>query len=407
MAELRALAEFCNFGDTLSLMIRDRLVCGINDENTQRLLLAEKDLTYAKALEIARSQEAASQNVQTIRGMQGRAISSSAQSPPMESIKLLKSGKQPARQYQRPPKDSSRACTRCGNTGHKPSQCKFLKAKCHGCGKIGHLKKVCRSSNPQETVKTVEDTHTSAQEQYNLYNLEDATLPKPTENPYKVTLTIEGKPVQMDIDTDASLSLISEQTFLELWPSATLQQTSIQLKTYTGTPVKVVGVMNATVCYEQQTVTLPLLVVEGVGASLLGCNWLEKIQLNWTVIHNMNIDQLQAVLNKYTEVFKPGVGTLKDYKAHIFIDPTVSPKFCKARPVPYAMRPLVETQLDKLVQENILTPIKHADWAAPIVPVMKADQQSVWICGDFKQTVNKASPLDKYPIPKIEDLFSK
>ena len=96
----------------------------------------------------------------------------------------------------------------------------------------------------------------------------------------------------MDIDTGASLSLISEQTYLELWPSATLQQTSIQLKTYTGTPVKVVGVMNATVCYEQQTVTLPLLVVEGVGASLLGRNWLKKIQLNWTVIHNMNIDQL-------------------------------------------------------------------------------------------------------------------
>ena len=26
---------------------------------------------------------------------------------------------------------------------------------------------------------------------------------------------------------------------------------------------------------------------------------------------------------------------------------------------------------------------------------------------NFKQTVNKASPLDKYPIPKIEDLFSQ
>ena len=71
------------------------------------------------------------------------------------------------------------------------------------------------------------------------------------------------------------------------------------------------------------------------------------------------------------------------------------------------MRPLVERQLDTLVQEGILTPIQHADWAAPIVPVMKADHQSVRICGDFKQTVNKASPLDKYPIPKIEDLFSQ
>ena len=38
---------------------------------------------------------------------------------------------------------------------------------------------------------------------------------------------------------------------------------------------------------------------------------------------------------------------------------------------------------------------------------MKADRQSVRICGDFKQTVNKVSPLDKYPIPKIKDLFSQ
>ena len=106
--------------------------------------------------------------------------------------------------------------------------------------------------------------------------------------------------------------------------------------------------MNATVCYEQQTVTLPLLMVAGVGASLLGRNWLEKITLNWKAIHTVNLDQLQSVLNQYTEVFQPGVGMLKDYKAHIFIDPTVPPKFCKARSLPYAMKPLVETQLDKL-----------------------------------------------------------
>lgn len=82
VAELRAIAEFCNFGDTLKLMIRDRLVCGINDENAQRLLLAEKELTYDKALEIARSQEAAAQNVLTLRGMRNRVGPSPTQGPP-------------------------------------------------------------------------------------------------------------------------------------------------------------------------------------------------------------------------------------------------------------------------------------------------------------------------------------
>ena len=32
MAELCVIAKFCNFDDTLNLMIRNRLVCRINDE---------------------------------------------------------------------------------------------------------------------------------------------------------------------------------------------------------------------------------------------------------------------------------------------------------------------------------------------------------------------------------------
>ena len=53
VAELRALAADCNFNDTLDVMLRDRMVCGINDTTTQRRLLAESKLTFAKALELA------------------------------------------------------------------------------------------------------------------------------------------------------------------------------------------------------------------------------------------------------------------------------------------------------------------------------------------------------------------
>jgi len=42
-----------------------------------------------------------------------------------------------------------------------------------------------------------------------------------------------------------------------------------------------------------------------------------------------------------------------------------------------------------------------------VVPVLKSDKKSLRLCGDFKQTVNRASKLDKYPIPKIEDLFAR
>ena len=67
---------------------------------------------------------------------------------------------------------------------------------------------------------------------------------------------------------------------------------------------------------------------------------------------------------------------------------------------------LVEKELERLVKLGIIEPVQFADWAAPIVPVLKADKRSVRICGDFKMTVNQASCLDRYPIPKVEDLFA-
>ena len=54
-AELRKIAEHCSFGNTLEDMLRDRIVCGISDPQLQRRLLAESELTYKTAFEIAQS----------------------------------------------------------------------------------------------------------------------------------------------------------------------------------------------------------------------------------------------------------------------------------------------------------------------------------------------------------------
>lgn len=51
VAELRRLAEHCNFGATLETMIRDRLVCGINDEHVLKRLLAESDVADGRSMQ--------------------------------------------------------------------------------------------------------------------------------------------------------------------------------------------------------------------------------------------------------------------------------------------------------------------------------------------------------------------
>ena len=67
VAELRSLAEFCNFKNTLEDMLRDRIVCGINNGAIQKRLLAESTLTYQKALELAQGLEAAAKNLRELQ----------------------------------------------------------------------------------------------------------------------------------------------------------------------------------------------------------------------------------------------------------------------------------------------------------------------------------------------------
>ena len=59
IAELRSLAEDCEFGETLHDMLRDRLVCGVNNARIQKRLLQETNLKFEVALKIARAMETA------------------------------------------------------------------------------------------------------------------------------------------------------------------------------------------------------------------------------------------------------------------------------------------------------------------------------------------------------------
>ena len=69
------------------------------------------------------------------------------------------------------------------------------------------------------------------------------------------------------------------------------------------------------------------------------------------------------------------------------MDPEATPRFCKARPVPYSLRGKVEEELECLEKEGITEPVQFAEWAAPVVPVLKSDKKSLQLCGDFKQTI--------------------
>ena len=68
VAALRRLVIHCEFSEYLEDALRDHFVCGIRSESIQCSLLTEKDLSFARATELAQGMEAAKKNAHSFKG---------------------------------------------------------------------------------------------------------------------------------------------------------------------------------------------------------------------------------------------------------------------------------------------------------------------------------------------------
>ena len=161
----------------------------------------------------------------------------------------------------------------------------------------------------------------------------------------QVKINIDGQPLMMEVDTGASWSLVSEMTCWRHWPRAKLQRSNMKLCMYSSEPIPVKGSMIVCVKYRGQIASLPLLIVEGGGPSILGRSWLKAIKLDWQQIYWVRHSTLEGVLQGYRSVFSKELGLCKNVEARIHIDPRAKPRYCKAQSVPYYVLQRVETEL--------------------------------------------------------------
>ena len=201
-----------------------------------------------------------------------------------------------------------------------------------------------------------------------------------------------------------------------------ISSTNTILRKYGNIPMKLAGEVKVTVQYKEVSKLLILLIVDETGPSLLGRDWIHALQFPF--LHNLvsnpgpssNIDsvkdspiseaEIESVLGEFPDLFRNGLGTFKDLEVSIDIDESVQPRFFKPRPVPFSLKAKIDTELDNLIRDNIIQPVKYSRWAAPVVPVVKPNG-NIRICGDYKLTCNKAIKMDTYPLPKVQELFAK
>ena len=261
--------------------LRDRFVCELVNENIQKVLLTKEDLTLSKALSVAQGMEAAAIKYKELRANKHR-----HRSPGSVQMVVHNSPSAPAR---------SRPCGRCGHGNHDPGTCGFRTATCHKCGKVGHIAPVCRSK--AATGKPSRPTPKNAK------GLDITTRPAPcplldapveddvaepchpaiepaseslfvirdrsSSPPYRVELRVNDRPLRMEVDTGAAVSLAPESAVTSLLSSAALRPTDVVFKTYTGESIPVLGSLPVTDSYKRQTCTnLKLLVVRGKGPCL-------------------------------------------------------------------------------------------------------------------------------------------
>ncbi|CAL8106073.1 unnamed protein product [Orchesella dallaii] len=419
LAELRKLAQDCKFTEeALQERLRDQLILGPASEKAQcHIFTLDDDIALDEVVRVATARETAQARTAVLRGN-----SSAVQEGEIKKMNKQRSkpknkglGETDKQLNQTPPKlqqkssgsnssnNSGQACTRCGKQGHNQRDCPHIDAECYGCGGKGHFSSMCKSKKKKE-VKTI-----SAKS-----NSEIRTAVHQNKKLITVEVKISGKSHLMELDTGCDTSILSKEFWQKELGAPKLKSSNVVFRTYTKETFRPVGELDTQIEYKGQTVTTRIQV--GKGNSLFGKDLLKLIKVDWNDVQkqcnlvqseNVKNEELEKLLNEYEDIFRVPSSTdrIRGFKARIILKDEASPKFLKARPLPFAVRQKVEQELVEMEKTGVITKIDHSDWASPLVVVPKQNGK-VRITGDFKHTVNNQLCVTQYPLAVPEDLFT-
>ena len=360
-----------------------------------------QDLTLAMAIEKARAAEAVNREILHFPAVEA------------DTLKLY---------------NEQKPCHRCGQHGHTGATCRHKNTRCHVCRKLGHLSSVCWHNQQQEHAKKhlqkqkKQSTQTytmhastdfsSEEEEFDSNQLSIHKASRSHTDKITTVLTVSGIKVEMEVDTGAEVSTMPMAVYKQKLSHVLLCPSTVRLHQYDGTTLPTKGKIEVVVTtdHDQQSITGKFVIVDipNDQLPLLGRDWLLKLRLDWPALlghHSVHKVDEMSLKKEFCDVFKRELGLLQGVEAVIELKEGTKPRFCKNRPIPFALREQVEQTIQKQILEGELEPIDQSDWAAPIVVVTKKDG-GIRICADFKMTINPHLYIQTYPLPTPDEVFS-
>lgn len=403
----------CDCGKSIcEIFLKLQLIRGVKDpEIRQKLLQCDYDLSFddlirtAVSIELSKQENKNIESTHKVESFSTYTLNSSKSAPAIS--KLASSPIPSSFQKRKGPEVRKISCYRCGQKNHKANECIHTESVCHKCDKFGHLASVCRSQAKKKHVNEVYMGDDSQDENEELGDISVITKPKLTDKIF-LNVLVDDVPLDMEMDTGAAVSTIAYTDFIRNFPAKKIFKTNLELRTYTGELIKPTGAAYVKIIHKGHTFHAKLYVIKQKVSTILGREWLREMKINWSedVKALGNDSNLENLLTEFQDIFTEEIECVPNYKVDFQVKENTMPVFIKPRTVPYALRARVEEEIRRLESLNIIEKMENAEWGTPVVPIVKKNG-NIRLCADYKVTLNKFVIDDRYPIPRIEDLFMK
>lgn len=453
VAELRGIARDCDFQckkggceeSSVDYHIRDMLVIHTPHDNVRSTALQKTNPTLEEVLQIATLYEETKQSCNEIKGeSSSSSVNSIISKNHHQNDHRGRSRHRKPTRHRSSSRPMQKSCPGCGSS-HQRINCYHYKKKsvCDTCSKVGHISAVCnsrstvshRSKSSNQSQKRQEAVNQCNHQQFHQVSAVDVINAEITEvqqsaiqpsncDKIAVDINVNNQVLNFQVDTGATCTLVGQSGYEQL-NKPSCEPVNQIVKAYGGHQIPIKGVANVHVKWNDMKMNLPLLIVNSKEASnILGLDWFKalKFQINIPNYHNSkNLcylvsgqtssqvslqSAIKIICEQYPEIFIPSLGLCKSFKADIILKENAHPKYWKPYNLPFALYDDVKAEINRLVNSGVLKSIKSSEWASPIVIVKKPTGQ-IRICADFKVSVNSQIEIDRYPIPRIEELFHK